>query len=370
MKTFVAASLCMCLVAAISAFAAERYTAAWPHTDFTRTAVPLSEVISGGPGKDGIPSIDDPKFVEPADAVSWIDADEPVVLLASASSARLYPLQLLTFHEIVNDTFEGRPVAVTFCPLCNASIVFDRRVDDRVLAFGTTGLLRHSDLVMYDRTTESWWQQFTGEAIVGEMTGRTLDVVPSSIVSFREATAAYPDARVLSRDTGFSRPYGQNPYPGYDRVGQRPFLFRGETDGRLPAMARVLGVERNGDVRVFPHDELVKTPVVNDDVGDTPVLVVALDHSRSALDDQRIAASRKVLNARAFVRRHDNVTLHFNRRGNRLVDEETGSEWSALGEAVEGPLAGARLELIEGGSHFAFAWLAFKPDSDIYRAPP
>ncbi len=370
MKTLAAVSLWLCLLAAPSTGAAERYQSAWPRTDFDRAAVPLSEIISGGPGKDGIPSIDDPRFVAPADAASWIDADEPVVLLVTSPSARLYPLQLLTFHEIVNDSVDGRPVAVTFCPLCNASIVFDRRVDDRVLEFGTTGLLRHSDLVMYDRETQSWWQQFTGEAIVGEMTGRALDVVPSSIVSFQDAVDAYPHARVLSRDTGFNRPYGQNPYPGYDRVGQRPFLFRGEVDGRLPAMARVLGIERNGDVRVFPHEALVQTPVVNDEVGGTPVLVVALDQSRSALDERRIAASRMVLNARAFVRENEGKTLHFRRQGDRLVDDETGSAWNALGEAVDGPLAGTRLELIEGGSHFAFAWLAFKPDSEIYRPAP
>ncbi len=369
MKSLVAVTLWLCVVIAPSAGAAERYRSAWPETDFGLSSVPLSQIISGGPGKDGIPSIDDPRFVAAADAATWIEADEPVVLLESSSSARVYPLQVLTFHEIVNDSIDGRPVAVTFCPLCNAAIVFDRRVDDRVLEFGTTGLLRHSDLVMYERSTQSWWQQFTGEAIVGELTGRTLDVLPSSIVAFREAVDAYPDAYVLSRDTGHSRPYGQNPYPGYDRVGQRPFLFRGEVDGRLPAMARVLGVERNGEVRVFPHEELAITPVVNDEVGGTPVLVAALDESRSALDERLIAASRMVLNARAFVRRNDDTILHFRQQGDRLVDDETGSEWNALGEAVGGPLAGARLELIEGGSHFAFAWLAFKPDSDIYRAP-
>jgi hypothetical protein len=132
-------------------------------TDFSKSSVPFGEIISGGPPRDGIPSIDDPKFAS-ASEVTDIDGREPVIRFGVDDDVRAYPLRVLTWHEIANDVVGGTPVAVTYCPLCNAAIVFDRRVEGQVLEFGTTGKLRNSDLVMYDRQTESWWQQFTGES--------------------------------------------------------------------------------------------------------------------------------------------------------------------------------------------------------------
>jgi hypothetical protein len=167
-------------------------TAGWK-TNFAKHSVPLEEIISGGPPKDGIPAIDVPKFDTVAAGVRWLKAREHVVLFQSGSEARAYPLQILIWHEIVNDTVAGQPVAITFCPLCNTAIAFDRRLAGRVLDFGTTGKLRFSDLVMYDRQTESWWQQVTGEAIVGDLTGRQLTFLPAQIVSwdtFRWVTQA------------------------------------------------------------------------------------------------------------------------------------------------------------------------------------
>ena len=145
----------------------------WRKTDFTKSKIAFGEILSGGPPKDGIPSIDKPKFVA-LDAVKDLKHNTPVIGLEINGDARAYPLRVLTWHEIVNDTVGGTPVTVTYCPLCNAAIVFARKVGDRVLDFGTTGKLRKSDLVMYDRQTESWWQQFTGEAIVGAYVGTAL----------------------------------------------------------------------------------------------------------------------------------------------------------------------------------------------------
>jgi hypothetical protein len=172
----------------------------WPKTDFSRRTVELAEITSGGPPKDGIPAIDRPRFVAPSEAARWLQGDEPVIALRIAGDARAYPLQILTFHEIVNDTVGGTPVAVTFCPLCNASIVFERRAGERVLDFGTTGRLRKSDLVMYDRQTESWWQQFTGAGIVGHYAGTRLATRPAEVVAFDEFRTAYPGGKVLARD--------------------------------------------------------------------------------------------------------------------------------------------------------------------------
>lgn len=203
-------------------------------TDFTKTNIDLSEIISGGPPKDGIPSIDEPRFESIAAARSWLADQSPVIALEIGGDARAYPLAILIWHEIVNDTVGGVPVVVTFCPLCNTALVFERRIDGRVLDFGTTGNLRHSDLVMYDRQTESWWQQAIGEGIVGEYTGRRLTFLPAQIVSLSDFEATYPAGRVLSRETGYRRDYGRNPYVGYDRVDQRPFLFSGSSTAASP----------------------------------------------------------------------------------------------------------------------------------------
>jgi hypothetical protein len=251
----------------------------WPRTDFSRATVKLEEIRSGGPPKDGIPALDAPRFVSIQGADDWLDPREPVIVVQGQSRARAYPLQILIYHEIVNDTFEGLPISVTFCPLCNASIVFDRRVDDQVLDFGTTGKLRKSDLVMYDRQTESWWQQFTGTGIVGQYAGTELRQVPSQIVAYEDFKAAYPSGEVLSRSTGYWRSYGRNPYRGYDRVGDKPFLYFDRLDGRLPAMMRVLGVIHAGrsyrrwTVRVLPTPSWYTRPRASTVVSATALCV-------------------------------------------------------------------------------------------------
>ena len=189
-------------------------------TDFSKHSVPYSEIFSGGPPRDGIPPIDNPMFVDVADPPEYMSDDEPVISLEIEGAAKAYPLAILMSHEIVNDELGGIPVSVTYCPLCNTSIVFDRRVGGRVLDFGTSGNLRNSDLVMWDRQTESWWQQITGEAIVGELTGTRLTFIPAAVVSWAQFREAYPDGQLLSRDTGFRRNYGLPPYSGYAADGK------------------------------------------------------------------------------------------------------------------------------------------------------
>ena len=213
-------------------------------TDFTKIAVEPSEIQSGGPPKDGIPSIDDPMFVPVAEVADLTDR-EPVVGLEIDGDARAYPIRVLTWHEIVNDTVGGQPVIVTYCPLCNAALVFDRTVAGEPVEFGTTGKLRNSDLVMYDRASESWWQQFTGEAIAGDRLGDRLALVPSRLESWGEFKARYPDGQVLvPNDPGF-RNYGRNPYVGYDSAGL-PFLYRGDMPPNVKPMERVVVVRDEG----------------------------------------------------------------------------------------------------------------------------
>ncbi len=342
-------------------------SAEWPNTNFEKNSIDLNEVMSGGPPKDGIPSIDDPAFVSQQQAQDWLGPEEPVIVLAEGGESRAYPLQILIWHEIVNDEIGGRPVSVTFCPLCNASIVFDRELNGTVYDFGTTGRLRRSDMIMYDRQTESWWQQFVGEAIVGELTGAKLRQIPSQIVSFNTFRQYYPEGVVLSRATGHSRRYGQNPYAGYDDINATPFLYRGEIDDRLPPMERVLSVQQDADTLLFALTQLRESKIVNTRFGDQPLAVFAFETMNSALDQRSIADSRLVAVASVYDPVIDGKTLSFTLRDGLAVDAETGSTWNTLGQALDGPLQGRTLQQIDSGVHFAFAWLAFDPEAQIYK---
>jgi len=232
----------LALIALTAATAAVADAVSWRRagwkTDFGKATVPLGEIISGGPPRDGIPPIDQPLFRSARD-VKNLPGREPVIVYPLDENARAYPLRILMWHEIVNDTVAGLPVAVTYCPLCNAALVFDRRVAGRILDFGTSGLLRHSDLVMWDRQTESWWQQFSGEAIVGAYAGTSLKLLPSRISAYDEFRQRWPDNPVLVPRNPHLRDYGRNPYAGYDEAAT-PILFRGELPRGLPAMARVV----------------------------------------------------------------------------------------------------------------------------------
>ncbi|MEE8320969.1 MAG: DUF3179 domain-containing protein [Gammaproteobacteria bacterium] len=338
----------------------------WSKTDFSKSIIELDEIQSGGPPKDGIPAIDDPEFISIREANSWLDAKEPVIVLEINRDVHAYPIQIMIYHEIVNDMIGGIPVSVTFCPLCNASIIFDRRVNGRVLDFGTTGKLRNSDLVMYDRQTESWWQQFNGTGLVGKYAGAKLKQFPASIVAYSDFRDAYSSAKILSRHTGYLRPYGKNPYRGYDRIGDNPFLYAGSVDPRLPAMERVVAINHNDVQRVYPFSVFTKLPVINDQVGNLAVVIFSKRGTLSALDASEITDSRLIPSATAWDRRVDGEPLVFEIDGSRFVDTKTGSYWNLFGKAISGPLRGKQLHKIDSGVHFAFAWLAFNPESEVY----
>jgi hypothetical protein len=337
-------------------------------TDFSRHTVPYSEIRAGGPPKDGIPPIDTPQFLNVADAHAWLVPQEPVILLQVGDDVRAYPIQVLMWHEIANDTVDGVPVAVTFCPLCNTAIVFDRRVGDQVLDFGTTGRLRYSNLIMYDRQTESWWQQATGAGIAGQYAGEQLAFLPATIVAWQEFATTHPSGRVLSRETGFNRDYGRNPYAGYDDVDRPPFLYDGPaTPETLPATARVLTVDLGGEAAAYPYEVLAEIGAVNDTVGGELIVVLWQAGTASALDAGTVADGRDVGAAGAYSRVVDGRTLTFNRSGELITDSETGSNWDVLGRAVDGPLAGVQLSPVVAINHFWFSWAAFKPETRIYQ---
>lgn len=331
---------------------------------FPEPLIDPAAIRSGGPPPDGIPPIDNPKFL-PVCGVGFLADNEPVVVLTVGSETRAYPIQILTWHEIVNDFVGDLPVTVSFCPLCNSAFAFDRRSAGRTLDFGTSGSLYRSNLVMYDRQTESLWLQFTGEAVVGHLTGTTLDVIPMATVSWADFRQAHPDSLVLSRDTGFERRYGRNPYPGYDDVTTGAFLFDGELDERLPAKERIVGIRRSGDAVAIVREAALEAGVMALDVGGAEVVVFAKPGTASALDGVQVAGGRDVGAIGVFDPVVADERLTFEVDGGDFVDNETQSRWNILGEAVDGPLAGRRLDVVEHDNSFWFAWAAFLPDSRV-----
>jgi len=326
--------------------------------------VDLDEIRSGGPPPDGIPSIDDPTFLRPAE-VDFLGETEPVLAVDIDGDVRAYPVQILMWHEIVNDTVGGVPVAVTYCPLCNSAVAYDRRVDGRVLEFGTSGLLWNSALVMFDRQTETLWSHFTGQGIVGELTGTEIDKFPVATVPWGVWRDAHPDGMVLSRDTGFDRSYGRNPYPGYDDVNSEPFLFEGEVDGRYTAMTRIVGVEIGDDALGVPLVTLQEERIVTAEVGGTDLVLFWAPGTASALDADDVAGGDDIGATGVFIPVVDGRSLTFEATDDGFVDAETGSSWNLLGQATDGPLSGSSLDAVERVDTFWFAWSAFQPDSAI-----
>lgn len=218
-------------------------------TDGVKHSVPLDEIVGGGPPKDGIPSIDNPKFVS-ARGADFIKDEEPGLAVEVDGIARFYPFQIMVWHEIVNDTINGKRILITYCPLCLSGIVFDPRVLGERVEFGTSGKLWNSNLVMYDRKTDSLWSQILGEAIVGEMTGSKLKVLPSDMIRFRDFQKRYPNGKVLSRDTGATRFYGQDPYGDYYTTPGTYFSVSNK-DNRLNEKDFVLGIVVDGKAKAY-----------------------------------------------------------------------------------------------------------------------
>ncbi|MBT8474014.1 MAG: DUF3179 domain-containing protein [Rhodobacteraceae bacterium] len=277
---------------ALSAFAGsalaspEFWRNEWPETDFETTSIEnWVEILSGGPPKDGIPAIDGPNFLAAAEETR-LGPREPVITVeVDGEIPRAYPIRYLTWHEIVNDEIGGIPVAVTFCPLCNSGLTFDRRVDGLVLSFGVSGKLRNSDMIMYDRETQSWWQQALGEGIVGQMTGARLDQLPTWMESWAEFIARNPGGAVMDQPP-WNRSYGQNPYVNYDS-SRRPFLYNGEMPPHgIEPLARVVRV---GD-QAWPVERLRENATITED----GVTLTWAAGQASALDSRDIARGRDV----------------------------------------------------------------------------
>ncbi|MCU0512164.1 MAG: DUF3179 domain-containing protein [Anaerolineae bacterium] len=367
------------LLAMVAAFAAAGVLVLNQHmislagwqTDVNLREVPLGDFRAVGDRDDVVP-VDQPLFA-PAAGVDWLTDTSPVIAVEVNGAARAYPLAVLVQHQVVNDTVGGRPLAITYCPLCNSAIAYDRRVGGQTLRFAVSGAVRKNGFIMWDTLTQSWWQQFTGVAVMGDYTGTMLTLVPSSVVSLAAFRAGYPQGQVLVGDARLSGyTYGLTPMAGYDSRMQPPYQSMA-ADPRLPAMERVLGVLIDGEAVAYPFSRLAAQQVVNDTVNGVPVVAFWQPGVVSPLDNIRIDRSRDVGMAVLFQRRQGGRVLTFYAREGRLYDHETGSGWTIFGKAVTGPLAGTRLAQTGAYANFWFAWAGAYPQTRVYglcAAPP
>jgi len=243
---------------------------------FPTALVDRSLIVSGGPPPDGIPPIDEPRF-EVASTVDWLQPDEPVLVLLLEGGARAYPIQVMIWHEIVNDTVGAVPVTVTYCPLCNSATTYKRTIRGVETTFGTSGRLFNSSLVMYDRATESLWTHFDGRGVVGVLAGEQLESIPAPLMSWGDFREAYPTEQVLDwTQTGTSRPYGTNPYTGYDDPATDPFLFLGDADGRTRAKQRVVGIEIDGVAKAYALEVVSggEAKATNTEIDGLPIVIL------------------------------------------------------------------------------------------------
>lgn len=252
--------------------------------DFSKHSIPLDEILSGGPSKDGIPAIDQPRFV-PASKASrtFLKDKDRVIALVVNGKKKVYPLKILNWHEIVNDRIGGRNVVVTFCPLCGTGMVFDAKAAGRQLKFGVSGLLYRSDVLLYDRQTESLWSQIKQEAVTGKLMGTRLQLLPSTQTTWGAWKKLHPDTLVLSTRTGYVRNYDRDPYKGY-ATSRQIFFPVGKMNRRYHPKEQVIGVEFEGLAKAYPFSELarVKSPF-KDKVGKQTVWVTYDSKSRTAV---------------------------------------------------------------------------------------
>ena len=231
-----------------------------------------SKILSGGPPKDGIPSIDDPEFVSVDEADVWIEDNELVLALVYKGVKRVYPLQILVWHEIVNDVIEGDPVLVTYCPLCGSGIAYEATIDGKGVEFGTTGKLYNSNLVMYDRKTDTYWTQIDGKAIIGELTGSELKAISIDTVVWSDWKAAHPDSMVLSQETGYFRNYGRDPYGSYYDDSFIMFPVENQ-DKRIHPKTVIFGIEVDGIYKAYKEDDLKNKGTIKDTVNGVTIKV-------------------------------------------------------------------------------------------------
>ena len=281
--------------------------------DLSATTIPADKIFIGGPPRDGIPSIDKPEFLT-ADKAGYLKDDDRILGVYHSGEARAYPIRILNWHEIVNDKFKDKAVAITYCPLCGSGIVYNAEIKGKSYEFGVSGLLYNSDVLLYDRETETLWSQILSKAIGGKLVNTHLEILPSSHTSWKTWKKKHPNSLVLSTKTGYSRDYDRSPYGSYDKntVTYFPVEFKSK---RYHPKERVLGITLNGKQKVYPFAELAKNSV------------------------------------NTFTDSFENETLSIE------FDSENR----------DGTIKNAKGEIVPSINTFWFAWYGFHPQSEIYK---
>ena len=319
--------------------------------DEPKPIVPLDKIVSGGPPPDGIPSIDNPKFVSKEEADKFLQDGDQVVGVNINGDIRAYPLQILVWHEIVNDNVGGTPVAVTYCPLCFTNQVFNRTVDGQAVEFGTSGKLYNSNLVMYDRTSNSLWSQALGQSIVGKHAGLKLERVPFDVAFWKEWKQLYPDTKVLSRDTGSTRPYGADPYGNY-YTNNDLFFPVSNKDDRLDFKEIVVGLENSGKYKAYKLQQIEDTKVINDEINGKSITLFSIHPAMVRVFDSIVDGQK--------------LDFQYDENSTEITDKQSGSEWNLEGIAIEGPMKGKHVSRLPFDEGFWFEWVAFHPETDVY----
>ncbi len=319
----------------------------------TKSIVPLEQIVSGGPSPDGIPSIDNPKFIPVDQADKFLSNSDLIVGIDVNGEIRGYPLQILVWHEIVNDNVGGVPIAITYCPLCFTNQIFNRTtVDGQVLEFGTSGKLYNSNLVMYDRNTKSLWSQGMAQSIMGKFAGMKLEKIPFDLSYWDDWKTLYPKSKILSQDTGHSRPYGANPYGDYFTNSEILFPISNRDD-RLELKDIVIGKEYGGKNKAYPLKDIESSKVINDNLNgksitlwsEFPFLVKMFDPS---------------INGQV-------LSFYYEKDKKVFIDKQTGSEWTFDGKSISGPMIGNNLSRLPFDEGFWFEWATFYPETEIYN---
>ena len=318
-------------------------------TDGLKHIVPLDKIRGGGPPKDGIPSIDDPQFATLSGS-SFMTQSDIVIGLEINGEAKAYPLSILVWHEIVNDNVGGTPVAVTYCPLCFTNQVFERILNGQEVEFGTSGKLYNSNLVMYDRLTDSYWSQALGMAITGELTGQELKIIPFDVISWGDWISIHPETLVLTTETGHTRAYGVDPYGDY-YTDPRIIFPVDHKDDRMHPKEIILGFHEGQTYKAYKQSDVKSEKIVNDKINEAPIVLFSMYTG----------------NARAFDRIVDGQVLEFDFLDNKIIDLQTSSVWSYDGIAISGELEGLELNRLPFNPGFWFEWIAFHPDTEVYE---
>lgn len=310
-------------------------------------SIPLNQIRDGGPGKDGIPALTNPRLLTAEEGSRYLANTDIVIGIAFNGQSRAYPIRILNWHEIVNDRVGDVDILVSYCPLCGTGIVFDPEINGKARTFGVSGLLYNSDLLMYERGTAqgSLWAQLLGEAVVGPLTGEKLEVLPSVQTAWREWKAQHPDTTVLDINTGHSRDYRRSPYVGYDQQSGTYFPVANEDD-RLFAKEWIYGMTIADSQKAYRLESLKDRAVLNDSLGGINLVLIANEDSGSV---------------RAYQRGN-----HTFAGKATAVRNGSGLQWKITEEALINPNTGERLDRITGVHSFWFGWVAFYPDTQLF----